>query len=518
LREDLVAFGKFIAPGAFRLRSPDFHYRVGADLTNHFNRYVNLIAPRDHAKSTLVAVIGSLWHLVYGGSDTGRKLIVLSSKRQKLAKDHLKTIKGILDGSTNFRSLYGDLGYSVSPKWATDEIILPTRDVITTRGILQLIRGEQAEFQRITLAVGDDLEDENNTKTDTALENNLDWVYRQILPALAKSSDPRNAGRFWGIGTPICPGCIVERLSEDSRFLTRRFRALEDLDGGGYRALWPEQYSVDDLLAMRDHYQKDGKIYVFNREYQCIAVDGETQPFPPDNFRYWRGEFERYRGKSYLVAETSADLDEWGEEEVYPITTSLGGDPASSLERRACFTVCMPVHVVDGGRLFVDDYFKERVLPDRIVDVLAGQVQRFHPESVNIEPEGFQDLLRLDLGKELERLGIIPPLGLERKAKAVRSNKDRRLLGLQPKFARKLVHIRAGMRDFYDEFTMFPESKGRDIMDAFYWALRRTYEPMHAVVGLAELRGERGDAVKAGAELFKFWYERDEVSYDWETM
>ena len=103
LKSNLVLFGKVTMPNMFSAPSPAFHYEIADTLLDRNHSQINIVAPRGHAKSSIVGGVFPLYHLMF---HEGQKLIVLVSRTQDHAIKLLGTIKDTLDFSSNFRSLY----------------------------------------------------------------------------------------------------------------------------------------------------------------------------------------------------------------------------------------------------------------------------------------------------------------------------------------------------------------------------------------------------------------------------
>ena len=99
----MILFGKVVIPNMFSSESPNFHYDMAKHLMDKELKQVNIIAPRGHAKSSIVGGVFPLWHAMF---DKGPKLIVLISRTQDHAIKLLGTIKDVLDYSQNFRQLF----------------------------------------------------------------------------------------------------------------------------------------------------------------------------------------------------------------------------------------------------------------------------------------------------------------------------------------------------------------------------------------------------------------------------
>ncbi len=235
----MILFGKVVMPNMFSVESPQFHYEIAKTLLDKEQKQINIIAPRGHAKSSIVGGVYPLYHIMF---DKGPKLIVLVSRTQDHAVKLLGTIKDVLDFSPQFRQLFGYWGMNSAKSWAKTEVQLKDGSMIICKGTGQQLRGIKHGNQRPTLIVVDDPEDENNTKTSEAMESNLRWLLQSAIPSL----DPKK-GRIAIIGTPIHQRCIVETLKEMAGW--KNFLFKPDLDNN--IALWEDWQPVKKLQQKR---------------------------------------------------------------------------------------------------------------------------------------------------------------------------------------------------------------------------------------------------------------------------
>ena len=208
------------------------HYEIERRYLDYRTTFINYVAPRGIAKSTVVAGGCPLHHLfledVFRFLELGpaeqkavgrpvrtRKHVVLISKSQREAKKRLTTIKNILgnaetgEHSARFRELFGDWSSATARKWTEEQVILKDGSVITAIGTGQTVRGLNEGGLRPTLIIVDDPEDENNTKTPEALVENKRWLFQAVRPAL-----DRRRGRLVVIGTPITTTSMVVSLHQ----------------------------------------------------------------------------------------------------------------------------------------------------------------------------------------------------------------------------------------------------------------------------------------------------------------
>ena len=61
----MILFGKVVMPNMFSVESPEFHYEIANTLRNKKDKQINIIAPRGHAKSSIVGGVYPLYHLMF---------------------------------------------------------------------------------------------------------------------------------------------------------------------------------------------------------------------------------------------------------------------------------------------------------------------------------------------------------------------------------------------------------------------------------------------------------------------
>jgi hypothetical protein len=331
-----------------------------------------------------------------------------------------------------------------------------------------MVVGLKTLHQRPTLIILDDPEDSNNTKTAEAMEYNRRWFIGSLVP----TRDPMH-GRIVVIGTPQHENCIVETLAEISTWKTMRYKAIANLGNEEEEeALWEEWKSLVSLKEEMKTYEEMGRIDIFYREYQCQSVGGSSQLFKPEYVRYWDGHVTSDNdGNSFLnVKEMNGKV--YDSVHTFPVSVFMGIDPASSISIRADYTVVFPVAVSKEEDIFCLPYWRGRATPMDVAGKIVQWYDTFRPSRTAVETTGYQEMIR----DYLLRIKFIP--GMEQK-NVPRDSKSRRLEGLQPLFAQGKVYLQKNMTDFRDELLPFPKGKHDDIMDAFYYAVKRRFVPMH---------------------------------------
>jgi len=469
MQQDMLLFGRMVMPNMFSSESPPFHYDLTEHLLDKERKQINIIAPRGHAKSSVVAGIYPLFHLMF---DEGIKVIVLVSRTQSHATKLLGTIKDVLDYSQEFRYFFGYWGMQSARKWTNTEIELKDGSVIICKGTGQQIRGIKHGNQRPTLLILDDPEDENNTKTAEAMEYNLRWLLQSGVPSL----DPLS-GRICVIGTPQHERCMVETLKDMKGWKTLEFRP--DLEKKV--ALWDEVWPVEKLIEKKEELDSINRLSVFYREYLCQIVGDEDNLFKKEDIQYYDGYIEQDEAGLSTLVLTSLNGEEVDERR--PVNVFTGVDPASSTKKTADFSVIFNIAIDDNNNRFVLPYYRKRAKPLSLADAIIRNFKNYRSSKTRIESVGYQEMLRQYIKEESEKLGLFIP-GLEIKENP-RTRKSYRLESLQPLFANRKVYINKNMQALEDELLLYPRGKHDDLLDGFFYANKNSYRPSHTFTSAA---------------------------------
>lgn len=454
---DLIHFGRLISKKTFWAKTKAFHEEIAQLMMDRGIEKLSIEAPRGTAKSTLTLLI-ALHHAIF---DVGDKVIVIQSKTLREAKRKLRKIKSILEYSGVFRDLFGYCGEEVSEMWGAETIktrIGRYKVTFEALGTGQPMRGILEDDTRVTLYILDDPEDEDNTKTRDATQDNYD----KFLGNLA-GLDRRN-GRVIVIGTPVRQNCIVERLRNLPGWITRLYQIYNEGTG---ELLWEEMYDWNWIESKKAELSEANELRKFYSEYMCLVVGGEEQLFKPEYIQYYEGNHQKINGENFLII---------GDEKK-PVSIFLGIDPASSQSKTADYSVTLPIAVDDEENIYILPYFRKRVDPTEHAEQIISKIKELQPIRAHIETTGYQEMLRKYLKKRLidEKITVG---GLEKKINP-RTEKSKRLEGMHHFFYNKKIFIRNDMRELLDELFMYPRGKHDDLLDGLFYATLKIIPPYH---------------------------------------
>lgn len=466
IKYDPVLMGNVCFPSVFKLNSAEFHREIcDAYLDRTHNKHV-FIAPRGHAKSTILAGIIPLHHIMY---DEGQKTILLISKTQSHAIRLLNDIKFLLDNFPDFNALYGDWGTHTFIRDTRHEVVLKDGTTIICAGTGQHIRGLKKDFQRPTLIIFDDPEDENNTKTAEAMEANLNYLLKGMVHAL-----DRKRGRVLVIGTPLHERCMVYTLRDMPDWNALHYSA--EADPENEVALWPEHMSWEELMEEKANYEANSRLSVYYQELCCKIIADEQRLFRPEYINYYEGGLE-WRGKyPFLnVQQVNRYGEKIGEKQRVPVAIYTGIDPATSTSSTADWFVIFHIAIDHRGRYFILPYVRDRLPPSQAIDRIVAEYKKFKSRRVSIETSGqqetFRDILRM-------RDDVHIP-GLSRKHNPSDKKEKRHLELLEPALRDGKVYFRRGMKELIDEMMMHPKGRHDDLLDGMYYAFLHARQPYH---------------------------------------
>lgn len=302
---DLDCFSRY----CFDLEYPNtgFHklwYRLAMDYSI---RRALLIYPRNSAKTTIWGKISPLWLL---GHNRDLKLLIISRAFEK-ACANLRFIKDNIEGNPRVRGVFPDL--EPGRPWSNDAITVKnTRQDGEASVLARGLEGQITGF-RADLIIVDDLIDQSNVMTDSQREKVLRYWNTVVFPTLNPD------GRIFVIGTRYHHKDFYSGLLENPVYKAHTYiqpAFLVDGEGkfrktaeGNYVSYWPERWSVEKLLVIRD--DEIGEL-AFNSQYLCDPSGYEGSMFKTDWLHFYEVEkdLDPIMGRLDYVMAVDPNIDE----------------------------------------------------------------------------------------------------------------------------------------------------------------------------------------------------------------
>ena len=493
LEADMLLFGKVAIPEMFTEISAVFHHELAQLLLNPMIQKLLIMAPRKHAKSSLVACVRVLYHIMF---DEGPKFIIIVSKTGPHAKRLLGTIKDVLDFGIKFRKIFGYWGRYSAREWSKDQIVLKDGTKILALGTGQQAVGLKEGHQRPTLIILDDPEDMDNTKTAWALRQNIRWLLKALVPTL-----DTKRGKIVVIGTPQCEGCMILKLFKLPGWTAKKYTGVNYDDEGRPTALWEDGCPYKYMMGEKADAEAAGELSVWYSEYMCSIVPDEEQLFKPEYNQYYRGWLEpSQNGTAFMHithrADSKEELQRDGgrhsklkDVDIIAVNVFMGVDPASSESMRADHSVNFKIAVDKDWNIYCLMYFRKRVPPSEHAKAIIEDYETIYPLKTTPEATGYQEALR-DILRKFSHLWTksgkkiyIP--GLEAKFLPKEKKTKRHKTALHIHFYQRHVWLLEGMEAFESELITWREDKTKvdDLMDGVYLAIVKAYPPTHEYTG-----------------------------------
>lgn len=281
LRTDWEFLIEFFLHDQLDLAVPDIHLQIGALMDDDEKERILLGIPRDHAKTTLAKL--NVWKRFMF---TRRRFCVYLSNTNTIAKGACKDIVEFFR-HPNFVAVFGKI--EIEKESETESlwifwVRLPNgtrkRCILRAIGQGQQMRGINIDNQRPDLAVVDDVEDNENTESET-LQKKLDrWIFGPFIKALARKKQI-----LW-LGNMLQKTSLLARLSRNPKWNPVVFGCLvKNPVTGALQPLWPGKWTVEALIEDFKEYKNLGLIETWMCEMMNMPGHGENG-FRQDQINY----------------------------------------------------------------------------------------------------------------------------------------------------------------------------------------------------------------------------------------
>lgn len=234
-------------------------------------RFVSLMAPKGHAKST---IFGKVIPLFLTCAVDANLRQIGGSVNSELAERFLRANRRELETNQQLIEDFGPFRPLIAEKWTQTELIV-NRDSSSASPTWRAVGSQKPVMGgRSDWIIGDDVAGEENSMSALQRDKLDSWVDSDLLGTLEPT------GRAIFVGTAKHNDDIYhrrERLAREkpeSGWFFRRYDAI--VDEQAHTTLWPERWSWDALMAKK---AAIGTM-AFNRDYRNIAINDETSLFP----------------------------------------------------------------------------------------------------------------------------------------------------------------------------------------------------------------------------------------------
>ncbi|KLN57631.1 phage terminase large subunit [Variovorax paradoxus] len=417
-----------------------------------------IAAPRGEAKSTKVSMSFVLWCVV-----TAIKwypVIIMDAFEQ--AAEMLEAIKAELEANPRIASDFPEVA-GQGKVWRAGVIVTNNGRKIEAFGSAKKIRGRRHGAHRPDLAVGDDIENDENVNTPAQRDKLQSFVTKSVLN-LGPPDDSMDAIL---IGTVLHYDSVLARFLKNPLWNAKVFKAI---------IKWPDRMDLweqfEQLLLNGENPQAGEAAAMALYRQQQAEMDMGSQVSWPALRPLWKLMIKRAReGHSAFDSEQQNDpvagedapfahsiqfwvdrLNEW----------SFYGACDPSLGRAGASRDPSAIGVggyqrVKGILDVVEAKIKKRT-PDRIISDIIEMQREYCCIVWGVESIQFQEFLRTELVKRSAEAGVPVP------ARALQpiSDKILRIESLQPHMHNGLIRLHRSQTTLVDQFRHFPKADHDD--------------------------------------------------------
>lgn len=398
------------------------------------SKFLLLLAPRSHLKSTAITVAYVLWRLV---QDPNMRILILNEIHAN-AQNFLREIKQHLTQNQRFRERYGNWD-SAASRWTENSIIIPRTRItkepsISICGVLGTVLSMHSD-----LIVLDDPISDKNSFTGQQRSKVATWFRNVVLPMLEPNGQMIMVGTRWHYQD------LYSEILTDPGFdhWNKIVQKAEWKDEFGHRhLLFPERFTpqmLDELKASMG-----------------TASYGSQMLNDPSGQEGADFKLEWLRAAYYDRAPEKMSI-------------YMGVDLAMTKKEEGSRFAIVVVGVLSSGDTYILEAYRDRLNFSGQIQAIKRYVRIFKPMLTAIENNAYQEsllqMLRVD--EETKRLPI--------KGITTTGEKLRRIKSMAPLFEGGKIRLPRGLQEFEEEFAHFPRGND-DLLDALYLALQAVNE------------------------------------------
>lgn len=292
-------FGDKNVPEQYWIRLPFSRaHREFMELICNNYRYTLVSTPRGLAKTTIVAILYTVYKIVYNQE----RFIVIIGKNDDAGKENLGNIRDCLAINQKIQAVYGKLlpegRVARADKGKSEDsqhqITLTNGIRLRSIGMRGSIRGKVKVF-RPTLVIVEDPQDVKTMRETTTLEAHQEFFDHDVMYAL----DPLY-GKVVLIGNNLGIGCTVNNMMKDDRFIRLVYDDIIDADGN---SIWPEMYPIEKLREEEKRMRAMGKGHVYDQERRNIPNDSFRKSITGYKLHRDSIRYNEQDGYNYLVSD-----------------------------------------------------------------------------------------------------------------------------------------------------------------------------------------------------------------------
>lgn len=408
------------------------------------NIYSGLMAPRSHGKTSIAGGYIT-WKIV---TNPEIRILIVTINQNK-AEDMMSYIKDNLAYNEKLKSIFGDLttGY-----WSKSAIRVKNPKgpgFIHKEPTLQVLGVNSSQISsHYDIIVLDDVCDNKNSRTALKRKRQRLWYNNTLLPMLEPIPEERpDLGGIINIGTTWKADDFHHYLMELSDYNFAIYSALDEETG---EALWPERFSREDLIKLRDEHI--GKV-AFEMQYQNKIVQTSDSPIQEEwinkSISKWIKREER--------GSIPKDLEKY-----------MGVDLASKGQENDDFSITIIGKDNDNNYYVLENINTDKTMSKQL-EMIKSLDEKYNVRKIGIESNATQKIIT-DEWIEQTELPII-----QLKSSWV-NDKDSRAERLGILFETNRIIMDPEFVTLKDQLIEYPRGKHDDALDSLSFAIQTSHD------------------------------------------
>ena len=423
----MVYFGHYL-----KYKSARFQEEIKNLLQDKSNKFLEIIAFRGSAKSSLAMLVFPIWEVISGSA----KFPILISDTFGQAKQHIYNLKTELE---NNEGLIKDWGpFEENEEWTATDVVLPKYDArIIAKSTGQKIRGLRHKQWRPSIFIVDDIENLEMIRTKEQRDKTYQWFLEDVLPAGDMNT------RYVLIGNLLHSDAVMARIKKEIQDGKRDgvVKEFPFFDEKGV-PLWKEKFDTQEKIEteMRKYGGKESRTW--QREFLLRIIPEEGQVIKDEWIRYY---------------DELPDMGVFGQ--------GTGVDLAISKKETANYTA-----MVSGKLFMVNGEPKIYIMPFPVNERLTGFETTEKGRNVSIALGGgtATDLWVEDVAYQKMQIEAMQRAGLPVEGIKVSLDKRARLLTIASYIQNgSVLFPRKGCEDLIIQLTNFGTEAFDDLCDGF---------------------------------------------------
>jgi len=335
------------------------------------NKFVSLLAPRGHAKTTTMGAY-IIWNII----KNPKVRILVITINQEMADNIMTFIQRHLQGA-RLEELFGKQRGSSDWSRSTLRVLNAGNQKDPTLKVLGITASMVGGHHNMIIL--DDIMDSNNSRTEHRRKEVISQFESTMMPML----EPQQNSKVISIGTRWSENDIHAYLQKVPGYTCKTYKAIikyPEENNGLAEVLWPERFPYSELIKIKERY---GSL-AFEMQYQNNIVSIEDSPIKRewveeavDAYQTIPTPFESYMG---------VDLASKGEETDYFAITIIG---------------------ISNGKIYVLDGLRTKASLFRQFELIRSYDSKWQPIRIGIDQAAQQKMI-VDQLIESTTLPIIP--------------------------------------------------------------------------------------------------------------